>query len=365
MSSSYSQETTDPRLGGVNPSSGLSGPGNTGESQAPATFESEVFGGQGGNTGKTSSGASQAPRDADVLRDSTYGHSKHDPSSRETSNLGNTQGNNPSSGIGHSSGQGDNYGRDTANLGTTRSLPSDRSGLGGTGMGNKSGMGTTEIGTGTHHSGHHGHGHEGNVSGDPTTGVNAGAGIHAQQYHGRGTAAGEGVDTTPIMSEGGGHHHQHGSEHHGAHEHGHPLGEGRKHGCSTCIGSTGGADQTKMTTSTGTSITEGQSPLNLKPGQAVVEKETRVHHGGPTAGSGQQSNLGSSQNTGQNVGTGTGATGGRERSFAEQDVQHGKPSLTDKIVGGAEKVAGKMTKNPEMVTRGAERAAGESEVSKN
>ncbi|KAF8215046.1 hypothetical protein K438DRAFT_769225 [Mycena galopus ATCC 62051] len=73
--------------------------------------------------------------------------------------------------------------------------------------------------------------------------------------------------------------------------------------------------------------------------------------------------------SGADVGTGTGgyAAGNTTSSSKEYDSENqydtgstgAKPSTSDKIKGGAEKLVGKITKNPEMVERGQQRKQGE------
>jgi len=71
--------------------------------------------------------------------------------------------------------------------------------------------------------------------------------------------------------------------------------------------------------------------------------------------------MGGNDNVGGGYGSsGTGAAGGYDQdSYGSGGARTGtKPSAGDKIMGGLEKAAGKMTKNQGMAEKGAERASG-------
>ncbi|KAF9465250.1 hypothetical protein BDZ94DRAFT_1254064 [Collybia nuda] len=84
--------------------------------------------------------------------------------------------------------------------------------------------------------------------------------------------------------------------------------------------------------------------------------------GGDSYGSSGTDNFGST-NTGAGAGGYGGTTGSGGDTYGSGTGtgagQNAKPSMTDKIRGGAEKVAGKMTKNPDLVEKGQDRQTGE------
>jgi len=70
--------------------------------------------------------------------------------------------------------------------------------------------------------------------------------------------------------------------------------------------------------------------------------------------------MGGNDNVGGGYGSsGTGAAGGYDQdSYGSSGHTGAKPSAGDKIIGGLEKAAGKMTKNQGMAEKGADRATG-------
>ncbi|KAF8157965.1 hypothetical protein B0H34DRAFT_706954 [Crassisporium funariophilum] len=391
----------------------------------------------------------------------TYNQDNND-SSRRGGNFDNS-----GSGLGRDNTQGNFGGNNNTSGDNSRDIfhddNYDRS-LGSTGHHRGTGSGTSPLNPTTEH--HYGHGTttgqydssrvgssgmESDLRGSgmggtydtPATGYNSGEGIHARQYHGRegGGEYGQG-NTTYIDSSGTGtgHHLRH------DHDHDHAPGQGHQANCERCLrmseGQIPGQTQTgrghhigrdtdnlggnrsdynrsNVTTTTGTDTTDGPSPYNLRPGETIVEKITKVHHGlspgevtggttGTGLGSGRTDNRENSTLRGANTaGTGIGSAGmvqehdasrrreggignddygrtgassneygrtgasqvgsesQRTAGSAGREGEHSKPSMADKIVGGMEKAAGKMTSNAQMYKEGEKRATGEFETPRN
>ncbi|PPQ68378.1 hypothetical protein CVT24_004799 [Panaeolus cyanescens] len=274
------------------------------------------------------------------------------------------------------------------------------------------------------------------------TGHNSGRGIHADQFYSQGMGSGMPTSTSTAGMGTTTGHHGHQSEGHHGHHHEHATdkehctmchmvderarqmgsmgqtsaattgagmpasGMGRPSGTSTGMGTgmPSSASQTAGMKDVHTETHEGPSKLHLRPGETVVEQETRVHRGvapgekssshtsgmgmsdasragmgtgamggtaagmghgtGMGAGTGMSSGLagaGTGMSSGM-TGTGAGMPGGMAGtgSAATKNV-----SMTDKVMGEAKKVAGKVTSNEEMMREGEERMTGTTAMHKN
>ncbi|KAF9565775.1 hypothetical protein CPC08DRAFT_158964 [Agrocybe pediades] len=137
---------------------------------------------------------------------------------------------------------------------------------------------------------------------------------------------------------------------------------------------------TIMTTTTDTKVEEMPSPLHLRPGETVVEKETRVHRGiAPTdkkAGHTTQTTTNTFEREGDkspNKGNLKHRGGGLSKILSPTTTAGkgggiegtGKESMTDKMMGNTEKTAGRLVFNADKVNHGEATAAGHLNPAKN
>ncbi|KAF9485781.1 hypothetical protein BDN70DRAFT_870658 [Pholiota conissans] len=291
----------------------------------------------------------------------------------ESSSFG---GHNPSSNV---------YGRDTSldSSQTMDSMHSSNLGRRMTGTGTGTGAGATHTYTGV------GTTEVGPQEFTVTTGINSGAGLHAEQYQGRNPGqAGTTSSTMPGV------HHHHGTAYHGEGF----VGECHHPECATCMSSSGayaspvvGTGQS-MTSETGGGIGIGHhtsgthhstghhTDTGLMGGSGTYSGDRtagtmgtggstgttmpqHMHMGGSTMSGMPPGNVAyesttTSTTTEHPSGRTTGSSG-TGSGMGSTSGTAGKPTMTDKIMGGAEKVAGKVTGNEAMEIHGQERKTGE------